>query len=115
MHFQCTTGRLLTINDLDDVYRLIHPARIQWDPVGLELGLHESDLENIKDEHDTNAKRLKRMLAKWLRRARLKPTWQKLINAFKSITVDREDTATNIQRFVDSRATESSEAQLEVN
>lgn len=115
MHFDCTTESLLTIDDFYVVYKWIHPVRKEWHSVGSELGLHVDDLENIEVEHTRNKERLMRVLAIWLRSESLKPTWQKLIDALNSITVQHGDTAADIQEFLDSRSPEAQLVELEVN
>jgi len=59
------------INELEEV--------TDWFLLGLCLGLFESQLEVIKQDHKTNDERRREVLATWARQE--KPTWSKVVCA----------------------------------
>ena len=56
-------------DDFLDVLNAVASLAAKWEDLGLSLGLHPSDLENICSDYDSLSKRLKEMLKLWLRRS----------------------------------------------
>ncbi len=64
--------------------------------MGTELGVSEDDLDNIEDEGSDNEECLATMVAVWLRKRSLHPSWKRLVEALRAETVGREDMACDI-------------------
>ncbi len=88
----------LTIADMREVKSAVYDARAKWRAIGLELGISKDDLDCIEKSDIDRC--LEEMLALWLRRPRMNPSWESLVGALKSATVDRMDVAEEIGMFV---------------
>jgi hypothetical protein len=75
----------LTVNDLAAVQSKAWSARHKWRDIGLELGLKADDLRCI---HGTDDDSFREMLEQWLRQGSIEKTWDKLIKALRSKTVN---------------------------
>ena len=85
--------------DLDTVYEKVFPARTEWNNIGLGLGLSINTLSAIDDECRGNSnKALRKMLEIWFNTK--KPTWEKLCNCLRKMTVSRNVLADKIQDYV---------------
>ena len=77
----------LTIDDLAAVHSKAWRARSKWYNIGLQLGLTADDLDCIRmDYHDTDSC-FTEMLKQWLRQS-IEKTWDRLIKALRSETVN---------------------------
>ncbi len=100
-------NRLLTVNDLKEVYDQMYPQMVNWRPIGLRLRLPPYLLDNIGDQYGKNEQRLEKMLLEWLKRSNsLRPSWQPLIDALNHHTVGDERAADVIREYVLSKAAE---------
>ncbi len=97
-------NRLLTVDDLREVYDPMYPQMVNWRRIGLRLGLPPYILDNIGDQYRNNEQRLEKMLLEWLRRRNLRPCWQSLIDALNHQTVGDEGAADDIRKYLLSRA-----------
>ncbi len=95
------TGQILTVKDLQKVYKAVYPARARWRPLGLELGLQLEDLDDIEDLYSRkgNGRCLEEVLSKWLK-GHLSPTWEDVADALKCETVDEESLSFKIEKYV---------------
>ena len=86
----------LTVDDLDAVQSKAWSARHKWYNIGLQLGLKADDLDCIHmSDHDPDSCFTK-MLKKWLRQKSIEKTWDRLIKALWSETVNYGDLADSI-------------------
>ncbi len=91
------TGKALTGNDFRKVYNALYEARTKWRPIGIQLDIKVSDLNDIEDTYKGNDQRLEEMVCKWLKN---RPNWEALITALKSPQVDEEGIAYEIESLV---------------
>lgn len=87
--------KVLTIDDFRQVNRAVFRARAKWREIGTELLLEPHILNNISG---SNQDCLTEMLQEWLRQRGLKPSWRKLVEALKDITVREEGIAADIEQ-----------------
>ena len=57
----------------------------KWHNIGIQLGLHESDLKSTESNYPRENDRLREMICKWLQTKAA--NWQKMVIALKSRTV----------------------------
>ncbi len=88
------TGKALTGNDFRKVYNALYEARTKWRPIGIQLDIKVSDLDDIEDTYKGNDRRLEEMVRKWLKN---RPNWEALIAALKSPQVDEGGVAYEIE------------------
>ncbi len=91
------TVKVLTEKDFKKVYNALYEARVKWRPIGIELGLQLSDLDDIEKRFFTmwgNDRCLEETIRKWLKS---RPNWEKLIAALKSAPVGEEGVACDIE------------------
>ncbi len=84
------------MSDFREVRAALHIARLQWQNLGIELGISVDDLENMRDEGRDNEQRLEKMVMAWLGTQSLLPSWEKLVGALQTEVVGREDVAQDI-------------------
>jgi hypothetical protein len=75
----------LTIADLAAVQSKAWSARRKWYNIGLQLGLKADDLDCIHGPDDDS---FREMLGEWLRQESIEKTWDKVIKALRSETVN---------------------------
>ena len=78
-------GSTLSVDDLAKIIEDIHDAVDKWHNIGIQLGLHESDLKSIESNYPRQNDRLREMICKWLQTKAA--NWQKMVLALKSRTV----------------------------
>ena len=89
------TESVLGPKDLSKVFKEIYEVRDDWYNIGLELEVPTEVLDRIKSAHPDNAKCLREMLLIWLQRRKGRgpvgesPTWQSLIQALRSPTIEK--------------------------
>ncbi len=88
------TGKALTGSDFRKVYNALYKARTKWRPIGIQLDIAVSDLDDIEDTYKGNDRRLEEMVRKWLKN---RPNWEALIAALKSPQVDEGGIAYEIE------------------
>ena len=71
-------------------------AKMEWDFIGLALGIHSAELDAIEAEYDSLNRRFKEMLKQWLKMASPPPTWEGLVKALQSKTVGHLQLAKSI-------------------
>ena len=76
----CPLTVALVSDNLSKVYGLTHDGNHGWYNLGLELGLKESVLLTIKQDHQASEPCHREMLSKWLK-TDPPPTWEALIAA----------------------------------
>ena len=88
-------GKLLTARDFREVYEALYCARHKWRKIGISLQIERSDLDNTESlyQHrsEGNDRCLEEVVSMFLKRPRLKPTWQVVIDLLKSKVVDKEE------------------------
>ncbi len=78
------TGKALNDGDLRKVYNALYKARTKWRPIGIQLDIEVSDLDDIEKRYFVtwgNDRCLEEMVRKWLKD---RPNWEALIAALKS-------------------------------
>lgn len=68
---------VLTLDDLAQVLNHLYRVRSKWLNIGLELGVHITDLTNIEREANDDSTRLRRMLTLALNRQQV-VTWRQI-------------------------------------
>ena len=92
------SGQHLSIDDLLTVFHALYDASTKWNCIGLELGMHHSDLAAIKQRHREDPYEcLEDLLAGWLKRSNPKPTWEAVVKALESRIVGFEQLAESIK------------------
>ena len=84
----------LSEKDFRDVKHALYDIRYKWKAIGLELGLTRGDLNNLRRSDDEN---FEDVVEKWLKRRKLKPTWETLVTALRQKTVDEDGVADTIE------------------
>ena len=74
---KCYFVTVLTLDDLAHVLNYLYRVRNKWLYIGLELGVHITDLTNIEHEGNDESTRLRRMLTLALN-SQQKVTWRKI-------------------------------------
>ncbi len=88
-------GSILTLDDLNSVYKNLIKAAGNWLNLGLDLGLGFDTLNNISQKHHDNQTSLREMLAARLKTATL--TYSELCQSLRAPTVERNDVAEAIE------------------
>ena len=91
----CFVASILTLDDLNSVYKNLIKAAGNWFNLGLDLGLGFDILNNIKDEHRDNQTCLRDMIAARLKTGHL--IYSEICQSLRAPTVDREDVAEAIE------------------
>ena len=78
-------GGKLSLDDLAKIIEDVHDAVDKWHNIGIQLGLHESELKSIESNYPRQTDRLREMICKWLQNKTA--TWGKMVSALKSRTV----------------------------
>ncbi len=79
------------------MYNALYKARTKWRPIGIQLDIKSSDLDDIEKRYFVtwgNDRCLEEMVHKWLKN---RPNWEALIAALKSPQVDEEGIAYEIE------------------
>ncbi len=85
--------------DLYTVYEKVLPAKSGWNNIGFGLKLNFDTLSAIDEEcRGKSDKALHKMLKVWFDTK--KPTWEKLCNCLRKVTVSRNVLADKIQDYV---------------
>ena len=71
---------VLTLDDLAQVLNCLYHVRSKWLNIGLELGVHITDLTNIEHEGNDDSTRLRRKLTLALN-SRQEVTWKQICKA----------------------------------
>ena len=79
------SGGKLSLDDLAKIIEDVHDAVDKWHNIGIQLGLHESELKSIESNYPRQNDRLREMICKWLQNK--VATWGKMVRALKSRTV----------------------------
>jgi predicted GTPase len=98
----------LTVDDLAAVQSKAWRARHKWYNIGLELGLKADDLDCIQMSDPGSC--FREMLKQWLRQERIEKTWDKLIKALQSETVNYGALANSIATQGESVVSQASES-----
>ena len=86
---------ILTLGDLNFVYKNLIKAAGDWLDLGLDLGLDPGTLKDIKDEYRRNKDCLREMIAARLKTGPL--TYSEICQSLRSPTVERNDVAETIE------------------
>ena len=118
VHWPCLniiyTGQILTEDDCDKIYTAVFDARGKWRQIGRQLGLKRPDLTDIETRYkaEGNERCLEEMLALWLKRPRLNPTWETLVDALAAKIVDEEALSLSVkEKYMKPAAPEESSDQ----
>ncbi|XP_064401196.1 uncharacterized protein LOC135347242 isoform X2 [Halichondria panicea] len=90
-----TFSSILTLDDLNSVYKNLIKAVGNWFNLGLDLGLGFDTLNNISDKHRDNQIRLCEVLAARLKTGPL--TYSEICQSLRAPTVERNDVAEAIE------------------
>lgn len=84
----------LTKDDLNTVKKFLYSARKKWYNIGLELGVPDDKLDEIKEECGTkHDEALRKMLQIWLKSYPERPTWGQLATALTDPAIDEKELA----------------------
>ena len=86
---------ILTLDDLNSVYKNLIKAAGNWFDLGLDLGLAFDILNNISDKHRDNQTCLRDMIAARLKTGPL--TYSEICQSLRAPTVERNDVAEAIE------------------
>ncbi|XP_064401374.1 uncharacterized protein LOC135347346 isoform X2 [Halichondria panicea] len=90
-----TLASILTLGDLNSVYKNLIKAAGNWKDLGLDLGLGNGTLDDIKDDYHRNKDCLREMIAARLKTGPL--TYSDICRSLRAPTVDRNDVAEAIE------------------
>ncbi len=79
------------------MYNALYKARTKWRPIGIQLDIEVSDLDDIEKRYFVtwgNDRCMEEMVCKWLKNC---PNWEALISALKSPQVDEGGIACEIE------------------
>jgi len=85
------------VKNVREVVEALHKAKVQWQFIGLGLGVDEAELSSIQDNHAKNDRKLLEMLQLWLR-ADVNHTWRKIVEVLKLKTVGHPALAKEIEK-----------------
>lgn len=78
---------------------LIRDARLKWFYLGLELGIDETTLRVIKQDHrDDTEQCFTEMLSVWLKMASPMPSWEALLAALKQPSLGLEGLVVHVKK-----------------
>lgn len=77
----------MTLDDFAQVLKCLHGVRSKWLNIGLELGVHITDLNDIEREGNDDSIRLRKMLTRALNSQRT-VTWKQICEALYSPVID---------------------------
>ncbi len=81
--------------------RAVFEARVNWRPIGIELGLNIVKLNDIEERYRGNDRRMEEVVSEWLNKQSLNPCWQSLVDVLKDRTVGEEGVAAAIvKKFI---------------
>ncbi len=96
LSFACNfVASILTLDDLNSVYKNLIKAAGNWFSLGLDLGLDFDALNDISDKHRDNKTRLCNIIAARLKTGPL--TYSEICQSLKASTVGRNDVAEAIE------------------
>ena len=72
------SGDKLSLDDLAKIIEDVHDAMDKWHNIGIQLGLHESELKSIESNYPRQNDRLREMICKWLQNK--VATWGKMVS-----------------------------------
>ena len=93
--------------------------RVQWDTLGINLGLSVEEIQEIELDHQTTSRKRSEMINKWLKKE-LNPTWIMVVDALEKMSENRiADRLRNAYMYVAARPARmpsraSSEEELEL-
>ncbi len=93
--FLIFVGSILTLDDLNSVYKNLIIAAGDWLDLGLDLGLDPGTLKNIKDDYHRNKDCLREMIAARLKTGPL--TYSDICQSLRAPTVRRDALAKAIE------------------
>ena len=92
----------LSLSQLGEVVRLLWSARLKWHNLGLELGIHETELQVIKANHPNDVEAcFREMLSHWLKMIQPAPSYQTLVEACSRPSVKCYKLASEIAKKYD--------------
>ena len=89
----------LSLPQLGEVVRLLWSARLNWHNLGLELGIHETELQVIKANNPNDVEAcFREMLSYWLKMTKPAPSYQALVEACSRPFVKCHELASEIAK-----------------
>jgi hypothetical protein len=80
------------------IIKEIEPIKIEWDLLGIQLGLEIHKIKEIKADEPGGVQRCKeKMIARWLGKSGEESPWRKLVEALRSDMVSHNALAHNIE------------------
>ena len=81
-----STAGLLFPVEMRQVLKYLCPMVKEWYQFGLELGVPDSTLKAIEqDHHDSVDTRKRKMIQKWMYSSQLNPSWCSLVKALREL------------------------------
>ena len=97
-HYQLA-GQQLSEKDLLNVMEELADVRAKWYNIGLGLGVSVGTLNSINTDHNNTSDCLRATLMKWLNAYSPPPTWNKVVEALRTKTVDEAKLAAHLERM----------------
>ena len=85
---------------MKDAVELLMPIKSKWYIIGTALGVSEADLDNIKYSNNPVEEKVANMIGTWLDKCAKDTTWEALLKAVESKTVDSQQTGEKIREFL---------------
>ena len=90
-------GQQLSVDELAVLVEELVNVRAKWYNIGMKLGVGVGTLDAIRIQYNDPSNCLRETLAAWLRARPTPTTWNKVVEALNSATVDEGTLATSLQ------------------
>ena len=80
--------------------RVAAPCRDQWELVGVQLDIDESQLSSIRLSSRTDLQRFKKVFDLWRRKDSPPYTWDTIINVLEADSVGEKKVANNVMEWL---------------
>ena len=83
-----------------DAVEVLMAIKNKWYMIGVALEISSGDLDSLKESNNSVEVNLAKMIDKWLDQYAEKATWEVLLKAVESKTVDTQKTGQKIREFL---------------
>ena len=83
-----------------DAVEVLMPIKNHWYMIGVALEVSSGDLDTIKYSNIPVEEKVASMISTWLNKQAKKATWEALLGAVESKTVDSQQTGQKIREFL---------------
>ena len=83
-----------------DTVEVLMPIKNKWYMIGVALEISSGDLDSLNESNNPVEVNLAKMISKWLDLYAEKATWEVLLNAVESETVNSQLTGQKIREFL---------------